>query len=326
MKKLLGISLIAILAVSPMMASAADPAPTPVAGEPTHADPATNASAAPGYALKMSASTDNNMASAGYVKGAYNAAIKAINKVASDTTTALGSKQDTITAGNGITKSGSTISADLTDKGGLKLNGSTDGSKTIGVDLDGTSVKINTTSGKLEVGTIGFTNVASGAVATSVDATNASAEKLTTESAVRSAITSATSGMVTASSTNTFTNKTFNAEGTGNSISNLKTSNFKDGTIVTTVGETGSDTALPTEKAVRTAIGNAVTGLGMDNYATIAGVDKTIKAVNLSTQSGTSNIMTNWESDSSTVSVTYLTSAAIDDSSVSYTDANTTSN
>lgn len=60
--------------------------------------------------------------------------------------------------------------------------------------------------------------------------------------------------MVTASNTITFTNKTFDAEGTGNSITNLKTSNFKSGVIVTTVGATGSDTAIPTEKAVRTAL------------------------------------------------------------------------
>ena len=67
--------------------------------------------------------------------------------------------------------------------------------------------------------------------------------------------------MVTASSTTTFTNKTINAEGTGNSITNLKTSNFKSGVIVTTVGATGSDTSLPTEQAVRealTALNNSV--------------------------------------------------------------------
>ena len=60
--------------------------------------------------------------------------------------------------------------------------------------------------------------------------------------------------MVTASNTITFTNKTIDAEGTGNSISNLKTSNFKSGVIVTTVGSTGSDTSIPTEQAVREAL------------------------------------------------------------------------
>ena len=61
-----------------------------------------------------------------------------------------------------------------------------------------------------------------------------------------------TSSFITASSTNTLTNKTIDAD--DNTISDLTTSNFKSGTIVTSVGATGSDSALPTEKAVRSAI------------------------------------------------------------------------
>ena len=70
--------------VSPVFAD-----PTPVAGTPAHADPATlakdgsNNTINPGYALVNNAGTDGNAASAGYVKGAYNAAIKAVNTVAS---------------------------------------------------------------------------------------------------------------------------------------------------------------------------------------------------------------------------------------------------
>lgn len=62
---------------------------------------------------------------------------------------------------------------------------------------------------------------------------------------------------ITASSTNTLTNKTIDAD--DNTISDLTTSNFKSGTIVTSVGSTGSDSAIPTEKAVRSAIGTALT-------------------------------------------------------------------
>ena len=54
----------------------------PVAGEPSHADSATVASAQPGYALMNSHANDTNAASAGYVKGAYNATLKAVNRVA----------------------------------------------------------------------------------------------------------------------------------------------------------------------------------------------------------------------------------------------------
>lgn len=79
--------------------------PTPVAGTPTHADPATLAvdgnsqTINPGYALvNANTSTDGNAASAGYVKGAYNASIKAVNTVAN-------MKQDTLTSSN-VTTSG----------------------------------------------------------------------------------------------------------------------------------------------------------------------------------------------------------------------------
>ena len=101
MKKLIGVSLIAMLAVGPLAANA-----TPVAGEPAHADPATVASAVPGYALAESESNDGNLATAGYVKGAYNAAIKAINKVATTADSAVqsvtaGSTNGTIKVDNG---------------------------------------------------------------------------------------------------------------------------------------------------------------------------------------------------------------------------------
>ena len=105
MKKLLGFSIIAMLAIAPAFAD--DPAPTPVAGTPTHADPATlavdgnSATIAPGYALaNANASTDGNAASAGYVKGAYNSSIKAVNTVASLKQDML-SSTNVVDSGNG---------------------------------------------------------------------------------------------------------------------------------------------------------------------------------------------------------------------------------
>lgn len=96
MKKLFGISLFAILAVVPLMASAADG--DPVAGDPGQtATTAVQAEKPAGYSLAVQDSTkDGKMATAGYVKGAYNATIKAINRLAGDTANALNSKQDTI--------------------------------------------------------------------------------------------------------------------------------------------------------------------------------------------------------------------------------------
>ena len=60
------------------------------------------------------------------------------------------------------------------------------------------------------------------------------------------------SDIVRLNATQTITNKTIDAD--DNTISDLTTSNFKSGTIVTSVGATGSDTSIPTEKAVRSAI------------------------------------------------------------------------
>lgn len=88
MKKLLGISLVAVLTATPLMAHAvADGQPVP--GDPgqtvTDATAAANATASnpPKYGLVPADSTkDGKVATAGYVKGAYNAAIKAVNAVA----------------------------------------------------------------------------------------------------------------------------------------------------------------------------------------------------------------------------------------------------
>ena len=60
------------------------------------------------------------------------------------------------------------------------------------------------------------------------------------------------SDIVRLSATQTLTNKTLDAD--DNTISDLTTSNFKSGVIVTTVGSTGSDDSIPTEQAVREAI------------------------------------------------------------------------
>ena len=83
MKKLLGISLVAVLSALPMIAKA-----TPVVGDPGNQQTGLNqaqetaitATAAPKYALKNATADDTKAASAGYVKGAYNALIKGINK------------------------------------------------------------------------------------------------------------------------------------------------------------------------------------------------------------------------------------------------------
>ena len=62
-------------------------------------------------------------------------------------------------------------------------------------------------------------------------------------------------GGMTASSTATFTNKTFDAEGTGNSISNIDVADLKSGVLDTDLTSvSASDDTIPSAKAVKTAI------------------------------------------------------------------------
>ena len=103
MKKLLNISVIAALAVLPMAANAAvgqivsvsDPTAAASANPAQSANDVT-ALTAPKYALAVEAATDStNVATASYVKGAYNQAMKAINKVSETASSAVQS----VTAG-----------------------------------------------------------------------------------------------------------------------------------------------------------------------------------------------------------------------------------
>jgi len=60
---------------------------------------------------------------------------------------------------------------------------------------------------------------------------------------------------MTASSTATFTNKTFDVEGTGNSISNIDVADLKSGVLDTDISSvSGSDDTIPSAKAVKTYV------------------------------------------------------------------------
>jgi hypothetical protein len=72
------------------------------------------------------------------------------------------------------------------------------------------------------------------------------------------------SSYITASSTDTLTNKTFDANGTGNSISNIETSDIAAATLVTaadTIASNNNDTTIPTSAAVK-AYADSVGGGG----------------------------------------------------------------
>ena len=99
------------------------------------------------------------------------------------------------------------------------------------------------------------------------------------------------SAFITASSSDTLTNKTFDADGTGNSISNLAVADFAAAAIVTEsegIGSNDNDTTIPTSAAVKDYVDSTVTGEDLD----FAG-DSGTGAVDLDSQSltiaGTSN-------------------------------------
>ena len=138
--------------------------------------------------------------------------------------------------------SGHVEKIDNTESSDIVRTGSTQTLTNKTIDADDNTISDLTTS-----------NFKSGVIVTSVGSTGADTS-LPTEKAVRSAITSATSGMVTASSATTFTNKTI--DGDDNTIQDLGTGVFKSGVLQTTVrvSSSASDTCLASEKAIATAI------------------------------------------------------------------------
>ena len=110
-------------------------------------------------------------------------------------------------------------------------------------------------------------NFKSGVVTTPIAAESSAADtKLPTEKAVATAI----KNFITASSTDTLTNKAIDAD--DNTISDLGTSNFKSGVIQTTVRATSSasDSAIATEKAVATGLAAKVEKFTAQNTALTA--------------------------------------------------------
>ena len=71
--------------------------------------------------------------------------------------------------------------------------------------------------------------------------------------------------LVTTSSTATLTNKTFDVEGTGNSISNIDVADFKSGVLDTDISSvSGSDDTLASAKAIKTYVDAQVTAQDLD--------------------------------------------------------------
>lgn len=108
------------------------------------------------------------------------------------------------------------------------------------------------------------TNFKSGVIVTSVGATGADTS-IATEKAVRSAITTATTDMVTLSGAQTLTNKTIDAD--DNTIQDLSVANLKNGVLQTTVraSSSASDSCLASERAIALAVEARTQKLAVSN-------------------------------------------------------------
>ena len=74
-----------------------------------------------------------------------------------------------------------------------------------------------------------------------------------------------TSPLITSTSTNTFTNKTFDANGTGNSITNLEVADLASGVLDTDLSSvSASDDTLASAKAIKTYVDSQVTAQDLD--------------------------------------------------------------
>jgi hypothetical protein len=102
-----------------------------------------------------------------------------------------------------------------------------------------------------------------------------------------------TSAFITASSTDTLTNKTFNANGTGNSLSNVEVADFAGSAIVTEaegISSNDNDTTLPTSAAVKDYTDTAISAVDLTlGINADSGGPSTVATSQTLTVSGTAN-------------------------------------
>lgn len=273
MKKILNISVIAALTILPVTANAAVtdavPGPTVTGDDATAATATTD----PKYGLAQpNANVDGVVATAGYVKGAYNAAIKAINKVSETANSAV----------KGIQVNG----ADLSLTGGKANVTITEGSANGTVKVNGTDVNVHGLGTAAYTDSTAYISSSAGSVKTAnIDDGQVTKEKLAT--AVQTSLDGAVQGVTLNGNALTETDGVVNVTAVQSVTTGTANGTVKvDNTDVAVAGWATKQDALDTTQmaAVNSGIDSTKVGqydalvTASSTYATQTGVEKTAAA------------------------------------------------
>ena len=275
MKKILNISVIAALAILPMAANAAPVAgdPTALGDNPPGGQTAQNVTAgtAPKYQLaEANEAVDGVVATAGYVKGAYNAAIKAINKVSDTANSAVKGVQ---VNGEDLSLTGGIANVTITEgtaDGTVKVNGTDINVHGLGTaaytnsnayDAAGTAAGVQTAiEGKLDDGANGYDIDAKTLKVAGQDVlTNAALTDYATKTGVTTTVTNAFTG-----ATATLTNSNV----TKSAVEGTATISVVDTWGATAPAATGVSVDLTNTSVVQGLTGTATVTAGTIAYPT----------------------------------------------------------
>jgi len=190
---------------------------------------------------------------------------------------------DTLKQFGDISVVGSTISSP--SNADLTLTSSGGAVVIEGISVQGTSIhsadssSININDGVIVDGSLTLQTGASVTGIADEDAMGSdSATLLATQQSIKAYV---DTNFLTASSTATLTNKTFDVEATGNSISNIDVANLKSGVLDTDISSvSGSDDTLASAKAIKTYVDSQVTAQDLDFSAD----DSTVLSIDLDSE------------------------------------------
>ncbi len=264
--------------------------------------------------LASTAGTDTTLASAKAIKTYVDAHVTAqdLDLISDSGTIDIDLDGDSLTvtggAGIGTSATGTTLTIAIDSTVVTESSTDTLTNKTIDADGTGNSITNIEDANIKSAAAIDASKIADGSVS------NAEFQRLdgvTSDIQTQLDGKQASGSYITASSSDTLTNKTFDVEGTGNSISNIDVADFKAAAVVTEsegIGSNDNDTTLPTSAAVKDYVDSNAGDVTASSTTTFT--NKTIDA------DATGNSITNIE-DANIKASAAIDAAKIADGSVS---------